>query len=118
MTQKRDKPKFPRQHAHSKKRTGGKKAPWRKPRGIDSAQKRHKKSLGAHPRIGYGQPKSIRGKHPTGVVEVLVHNLKELELVGEGMAARISRTVGARKKAAIEKAAQEKKIRVLNSGTQ
>lgn len=116
--QKRSKPKFARQYAHKKKRTGGKKAPWRKPRGIDSAQKKHKKSRGAHPRVGYGQPKAIRGKHPTGVTEVLVRNLKDLEAVGEGMAARISRTVGARKRATIESAAKEKNIRVLNSGSQ
>ncbi len=64
---------------------------------------------------GYRGPKKVRGLHPSGFREVLVHNVKELEKLNpEKEAARIARTVGVRKRMAIEKRAEELGIRVLN----
>ena len=104
------KPKFQRQNLN-KKRVQRK---WRHPRGIDSLQQCHDKSKGYHPRVGYGSPRDVRGLHPTGVRELLVYSMADLARVGEGMAARLSSTLGGRKRAAIEKACQQKKIKVLN----
>jgi large subunit ribosomal protein L32e len=118
IIKRRNKPQFHRQYSHIKLRTGGRDAPWRKPRGIDSLQRANVKTKGAHPRIGYSQPKAIRGKHPTGFVEVLVCCVKDVEKVGKGMVARIAGSVGARKRGMIEDAAKKKNIRVLNGGTQ
>lgn len=105
------KPTFKRQHGE-KKRVQGKS--WRKPRGIDSRQQKHKKDRGALPRIGYGTPKDTRGTHPTGVKEVLIKTADDLAKVGEGMAARLSSKLGKKKRAEIVKKAEEKKIKVLN----
>lgn len=104
------KPKFQRQNPN-KKRVQKK---WRHPRGIDSLQQCHDRSKGRHPRVGYGSPRVVRGMHPTGVREFLVYSMADLAHVGEGMAARLSSTLGGRKRGAIEKAAEQKKIKVLN----
>lgn len=105
------KPTFKRQHSE-KKRIQGKS--WRKPRGIDSRQQKHKKDRGALPRVGYGTPKAVRGSHPTGVREVLVKTMADLETVVDGMVARLSSTLGKKKREGIRKKAEEKKIKVLN----
>ncbi|MFC2174942.1 eL32 family ribosomal protein [archaeon] len=105
------KPTFKRQHS-SKKRVEGK--GWRHPRGIDSEQREHLKSKGAHPRVGYGSPKATKGLHPTGVKEVIIKTISDLAKVGDGMAARLSSTLGKKKRAKIVETAKEKKIKVLN----
>ena len=105
------KPTFKRQHSE-KKRIKGK--GWRKPRGIDSDQQRHTQDRGAVPRVGYGNPKAVRGTHPTGAKEILVKTVKDLEKVVAGTAARFSSTLGKKKRDELRKKAEEKKIRVLN----
>ena len=106
------KPTFKRQHSSKIKRVEGK--GWRHPRGIDSAQQRHDKSRGMHPRIGYSGPSETRGLHPTGVKELLVKNLTDLEGVGENTALRIASAVGKRKREMIVEKAKELKLKVLN----
>lgn len=105
------KPKFPRQHISYKKRV---KKKWRKPRGIDSEQRRGIRARGAKPSIGYGSPRKERGMHPSGYFPVLVRNLKDLEKLGEKHVIRIAR-VGKKKKALILAKCMEKKLRVLNA---
>ncbi|MBN3037477.1 MAG: 50S ribosomal protein L32e [Candidatus Diapherotrites archaeon] len=107
---KRKVPTFARQNASEKKRVGSR---WRKPRGIDSKQRQQRQEKGAHPRIGYSQPRAIRGMHPTGVREILVNNLAGLEGCA-GKAVRIASAVGKRKREGILKKAEEMKLRVLN----
>ncbi len=112
MIKKTKKPKFHRQNSQVKKRQGTR---WRKPRGIDSKQRKGDKSRGAKPTIGYRQPKKIRGKHPSGYEEILIKNINQLNKVNkETQAVRISATVGAKKKQEIIKKANELKIKVLN----
>lgn len=114
MTKKK-KPNFNVPNYKKKKRI---KKRWRKPRGIDSKKRIRRKEFGASPRVGYKKKKSIRGKHPLGVKEVLIHNLKELaEKVNEmkeKWAVRISGKVSKRSKDAIRKRAKEMKVRTLN----
>ncbi len=109
----RNVPKFVKQNSHAKKRA--QKVGWRKPRGIDSLQRKHVKSKGAIPRIGYSAPKSMRGLHPSGYEEIYVRTIYDLEKIDPTkQVARISATVGKRKKLMILKKADEMKIKVLN----
>lgn len=104
--------KFKRQNLGKKKRI---KDRWRRPRGIDSGHRIDEKHKPAHPRAGYMTPKSIKGLHPSGYEPVRVFNLSELEnLEPKTQAAVIASSVGKRKRAELQKAAQEKGIQVLN----
>ena len=89
---------------------------WRAPKGTLSKQRRGFKYRPPRVKVGYGKPAATRGLHPSGFEEVLVANPDELALVldPKTQAARIVGTVGARKRALIEKAAAEKNIRILN----
>jgi large subunit ribosomal protein L32e len=105
-------PAFRRQEWFRFSRLGEK---WRKPRGIHSKMRRH---YGYRPpivSIGYGSPKEVRGYHPSGFQEVMVHNPAQLEKINPKIqAARVGGTVGFKKRQAIEKRADELGIRVLN----
>lgn len=108
-------PAFRRHEWWRYKKLGGKHAAWRVPRGIHSKVRRH---FGYRPplvSIGYRGPADVRGLHPSGFEEVLVHNVEELANVQkETQAARIGGTVGGRKAKAIAAEADKRGIRVLN----
>jgi len=88
---------------------------WRKPQGMHSKLRRHLGYRINVVSIGYRGPKGARGLHPSGFREVLVHTVRELDSVDPNVqAVRIAGSVGARKRAVIEAAADEKGIRVLN----
>jgi large subunit ribosomal protein L32e len=105
------KPRFTRQYAHMKART--KERPWRKPRGIDSYQRRGLKAKGAKPRVGFANPREVRGLHPSGMRELLVRNEKDLA-GAKGVAVRLASGLGEKKRAAIRAKAAEMKLAVLN----
>jgi large subunit ribosomal protein L32e len=89
--------------------------PWRKPKGVDNHQRLSVKGWPPLVKIGYRGPRSVRGLHPSGYREVLVHNLKELETLSSAEeAARIAASVGRKKKIEIARRAKELNIRVLN----
>merc|ERR1711919_24818 len=54
---------------------------WRKPKGIDNRVRRKFKGMYLMPNIGYGSAKNTRHMLPTGFRKVLVHNIKELEVL-------------------------------------
>ena len=114
MLNKRHKPRFHRQYSQT--RIAVKNKPrWRKPRGIYSAQALGLKSRGHIPTIGYRQPKSVRGKHPSGYNEILLKNIKQLEGIDpKKYAIRLSATLGMKKRIEVVKKADEKKIIILN----
>jgi len=88
---------------------------WRKPRGRYSNKRKKLKEAGPIPCIGYRQPKAVRGLHPSGYKEVLVHNVKELEKIDpKTEAARIASQVGLKKRLEIMKKAKELGIKILN----
>ncbi|AHL23761.1 MULTISPECIES: 50S ribosomal protein L32e [Thermococcus] len=112
---KRKKPKFLRQEwwRYPKFKNDPK---WRRPKGIDSKMRLKKKGKPRSPSIGWSSPKAVRGLHPSGYEEVLVHNVKELEAIDPTrQAARIAGTVGARKRELIIARAKELGIKVLNA---
>ncbi len=110
----RRRPKFIRQESWRYVRV---KENWRRPRGIDSKMRLKLKSRPALVNIGYGSPRKVRGLHPSGKREVLVHNVEELEKINpEVEVARIAHTVGLRKRIQILERAKELGITVLNPG--
>ena len=105
-------PKFLPPNYGRKKRV---KIRWRKPRGIDNKKRVGKKIMGASPKIGWRSARNNRGIHPSGAKEVLIRSLKDLDgISNENVAIRIASAVGAKKREAIIKAANERKIPVLN----
>ena len=110
----RRRPKFVRQESWRYVRV---KENWRRPRGIDSKMRLKLKSRPALVSIGYGSPRKVRGLHPSGKREVLVHNVEELERINpEVEVARIAHTVGLRKRIQILEKAKDLGITVLNPG--
>ncbi len=88
---------------------------WRRPRGVQSNQRKEEKGSPAKPKIGKKKPEEIRGLHPSGYEEKLVHNTSDLENIKKDKEAiRISSKVGRRKRQKIEKEAEEKGIKILN----
>lgn len=105
-------PTFYRQEWYRHARLGEK---WRRPKGLQTKLRRHYGYRINVPSIGFRGPKAVRGLHPSGFREVLVHTVRELDAIDPKLeAARISGTVGGRRRTEIEAAADEKGIRVLN----
>ncbi len=84
---------------------------WRKPRGIDILRERNDGEL---PNSGFRSPKALRGMHPSGFEEVLVHTKKDLDAMKSHQAARIASKIGRKKRIALVTHANSKKIWVLN----
>lgn len=107
-------PVFGRQAAHRYYRIG-RDGTWRRPRGLQSKQRRH---YGYRPRIvrvGYRTPARVRGLVPSGFRPILVRTSKDLESVdARTEAAIIARTVGTRRRLVLEEEARKLGIRVLN----
>ena len=92
---------------------GAVKSRWRKPRGTHNKKRMKFKWAGAHPRIGYKNHDSVRGLHPSGMKEVLVHNLNELEGLKD-VVLRVAGAVGAKKRALIAEKAKAMKLMIVN----
>ncbi|HTT44961.1 MAG TPA: 50S ribosomal protein L32e [Thermoplasmata archaeon] len=88
---------------------------WRRPRGLQSKQRRH---YGYRPkivRIGYRSPAKVRGLVPSGFRPVIVRTDRDLEAINAKLeAAVIARAVGTRRRLVLEEAARKLGIHVLN----
>lgn len=114
MVNSRKKPSFARWMSSSYGRLSDS---WRHPRGRHSKIRRREKGKVKMPFIGWGSERGERGKHPSGFYEVVVSNAKDLSLIdSKTQAAKISSTVGRRKREGIVRKAMEMKITVLNPG--
>ncbi|HDJ27296.1 MAG TPA: 50S ribosomal protein L32e [Aciduliprofundum sp.] len=110
----RKRPEFRRQEWFRYKRLGEK---WRRPRGLHSKMRKRKKYRPPVVEVGYRGPRLVRGLHPSGFREVLVHRPEDLEgLDPSRVAVRIASSVGGRKREKIIARADELGIRVLNRG--
>jgi len=90
---------------------------WRKPRGLDNKIRLERKGFPSKVKVGYRKPRPVRGLHPSGFKEVIVHNVADLELIDPAREAiRIASTVGARKREQILERAKALGIKVLNPG--
>merc|ERR1712055_178174 len=90
---------------------------WRKPKGIDNRVRRRFKGVYKMPNIGYGSAKNTRHMLPTGFRKVLVHNVKELEVLmmqNKKFCAEIAHGVSAPKRRQLVERAQQLAIRVTN----
>ncbi|PTD94302.1 50S ribosomal protein L32e [archaeon SCG-AAA382B04] len=104
--------KFKRQNSQRYKKI---KSTWRRPKGIQSKQRKEEKGKPAKPKVGRKQPEEQRGFHPSGYKEQLVHNTSDLaEINEENQAIRIASKVGKRKRIKVEQKAREKNIKILN----
>ncbi len=92
---------------------GSVKARWRKPRGTHNKKRMKFKFMGASPRIGYRNPVQMRGVHPSGLKEVLVNNLKDLEGLKD-VVLRVASGVGGKKRAQIAEKAKALHLRIVN----
>ena len=107
-------PRFVRQAAHRYWRIGRDEA-WRRPRGLQSKQRRHYGYRAKIVRVGYRSPAQVRGLTPAGFRPVLVSNRDDLDgLDARRDAAIIARTVGTRRRLVLEEEARRLGIRVLN----
>ena len=88
---------------------------WRRPTGYTSKLRMNLKYRPSKVRIGFRGPILVRGLHPSGFEEVMIHTVKELEAIDpKQQAVRIGGTVGTKKRLMIAKRADELSIRVLN----
>jgi len=88
---------------------------WRKPDGLTSKMREHKKYRINVVRVGYRGPRNTRGLHSSGFEEVFVFNVNDLTKIDPiKQAARIGGSVGTKKRLDIQKKAQELDIRILN----
>jgi large subunit ribosomal protein L32e len=105
-------PRFQRRGIHEKKRLAD---VWRKPKGRHNKLRRQIRAKGRLPRPGFGSPAAVRGLHPCGLSDVLVFNEGMIAPLDPAVhAVRIAGGVGMRKRAGIQKKAQEAGFRVLN----
>ena len=90
---------------------------WRKARGIDNKTRRHMKMGVKHPNRGYRVPKDIRDLHPSGLKEVNILHLSDLEgLSPKVHCITINARLGNRKKVVLLESLEELGYKVLNSG--
>lgn len=114
MKRKRSKPEFLRQNWFRFPSLGMK---WRAPIGKRNKLRKHIKGKGYLPKAGYGSPASVKGFHPSGLMETRVFNAADLQKINPAAGcARIASGVGKKKRMEIIKKSAEMKIRVLNPG--
>jgi large subunit ribosomal protein L32e len=112
--QDRHRPLFVRQAAHRYYRIGRWES-WRRPRGLQSKQRRHYGYRSEVVSVGYRSPARIRGLTPSGFRPVLVQTSSDVEKIdAQTEAAIIARTVGTRRRLALEEIARKRGIHVLN----
>lgn len=90
---------------------------WRKPKGIDNRVRRKFKGMYLMPNIGYGSAKNTRHMMPSGFRKVLIHNVKELEVLmmqNKKFCAEIAHGVSAKNRKTLVERAQQLAIRVTN----
>jgi large subunit ribosomal protein L32e len=111
-------PRFTRQASYRYWRIGRDGA-WRKPRGLQSKQRRHYGYRSTVVSIGFRSPRLIRGRTSTGFRPIIVQTIDEVGRVDPAHeAAIIARTVGTQKRLVLEEVARKRGVHVLNPLTE
>jgi large subunit ribosomal protein L32e len=93
----------------------GRDGAWRRPRGLQSKQRRHYGYRSQIVSIGYRSPAAVRGLVPSGFRPIIVHTPKEIEGIDPATeAAIIARTVGTRRRLTLEETARKLGVHILN----
>ncbi|HLI46501.1 MAG TPA: 50S ribosomal protein L32e [Geobacterales bacterium] len=88
---------------------------WRRPKGLDTKMRIQRKGWPPVVKIGYRKIKIARDLHPSGLKEVLVHNVKELQALDpEIHIVRIASTVGRKKRVEIIDEATKMGLKIAN----
>ncbi len=112
--QDRRRPLFTRQASYRYWRIGRDES-WRKPRGLQSKQRRHYGYRSTIVSIGFRSPRHVRGRTPSGFRPILVQTVPQIAAIDPAHeAAVIARTVGTLKRLVLEEAARKRGIHVLN----
>ena len=112
LKMKQKKPDFKRQEWFKCKRIG---TSWRRTKGLHSSMRKQLTHRSAIVKVGYRSPVEVRGLHPSGLEDIIIHNVKELEALNpEIHGARVASTVGKRKRIEIIKRAEELEIKIFN----
>jgi large subunit ribosomal protein L32e len=107
-------PKFVRTASHRYARIG-RRGSWRRPRGLQSKQRRHYGYRPVVVSIGFRSPRETRGLTPSGFRPVLVRTAAEVEALAPATeAALIARAVGVHRRLYLEEVARQRGIHVLN----
>lgn len=110
----RRRPLFVRQAAHRYWRIGRDES-WRRPRGLQSKQRRHYGYRSVVVSVGYRSPARARGLVPSGFKPILVHTTRALEKLDPlKEAAILARGIGTRRRLVLEETARRLGVRVLN----
>mmetsp|Transcript_12576 Transcript_12576/g.22249 ORF Transcript_12576/g.22249 Transcript_12576/m.22249 type:complete len:134 (-) Transcript_12576:472-873(-) len=91
---------------------------WRKPKGIDNRMRRRFKGTAPMPKIGYGSNNKTKHMLPSGFLNFVVHNVKDLELLmmhNRKFSAEVAHNVSALKRKSIVERARQLNIKVSNS---
>ncbi len=88
---------------------------WRRPKTLDNKIRHQRKGYPPMVKIGYRQPRAVRGLHPSGFEPVRVFRPEDLEKIDPSrQAIIIAAGVSKRKRIEIIRKAMERKIKVIN----
>ena len=106
------KPNFVRQDAHKKPKLGNK---WRKPKGIQSKMRLHRRGYRRSVSKGWKSPKEVRGLDKGGFMPIIVHTITQLNNIDkETQSIIISSNIGQRKKIDLVKEALKLNLIITN----
>ena len=104
-------PRFNRTDGHKKRRT---KQGWRRPKGLQSKMRLHRKGYSRTVKTGYGTPAALRGTTRDGLTIKRVENKHDLDQLDPKTDAALLGNLGRKKKEDLIKAAQEKGLALAN----
>jgi len=108
---KKKKPRFIRKDANKKKRLS---KAWRRPRGLHNKQRLKRRGVPPSPSSGYRAPKEVRGLHKTGLVPVIVSNIKQLDSMKKDAGVVLSSKIGDKKRHALLLEIKKRNLALLN----